>query len=377
MSKLMDSQPIMSLLPDRIADLRNRILMSPRFQRLATRFPLTRPVARHRAARLFDLSVGLVSAQVLAAAVELGLMEQLADGPVPMAELQGSLKLDGEALLSLIVAAEGLGLVERCSDGRVRLGWGGAELLANPGIAAMVRHHRMLLADLADPADFLRRPRGGGALARFWSYTGQGADPADVGPYSRLMAASQPLIAEQALAAYPFARHRRILDIGGGEGAFIAALGEAHPGPHFTLFDLPGVVERARARLGDRLGDRFDSVGGDFRSDPLPQGADLVTLVRILHDHDDDVVRALLQSIRRILPPAGRLLIVEPMAGTPGAGTVAAYFSFYLRAMGSGRPRTPAELAGMLREAGFTRIRERRVPLPLMARVLEASGAGV
>ncbi|WP_448580554.1 methyltransferase [Thermaurantiacus sp.] len=373
----MDTRLLMASLRNRLADLRNRVLMDARFQRLASRFPLTRPVARVRARSLFDLSVGLVSAQVFAAAVELRLMERLADGPLALADLAARLNLQEDAAFCLVVASEGLGLVERCSGNRVRLGRAGAEYLANPGIAAMVAHHRMLVSDLAQPADFLRRPRGGGALARFWTYAAPGHEGHDVGPYSRLMAASQPLVAEQALAAYPFQRHRCILDIGGGEGAFIEAVAQAHPGPRFTLFDLPPVAERARARLGARLGHRFEAIGGDFRSDSLPQGADLVTLVRILHDHDDDVVLALLRAIRSVLAPGGRLLVIEPMAGTRGAGTVAAYFSFYLRAMGSGRPRTAMELRALLERAGFGRIRERPTPLPVIARLIEARAATV
>lgn len=373
MSMTMDEGSDMNPLFDRLADLRNRILMDARFQKLASRFPLTRPVARYRAGRLFDLSVSLVSAQVFAAAVELGLMNELANGPLAMAELAGRLNLEEEPLLCLVVAAEGLGLVERRPHGLVRLDWAGAEFLANPGIAAMVRHHRMLVDDLAEPAEFLRRPRGGGSLARFWAYAGPASAASDVGPYSQLMAASQPLVVEQALAVYPFGKHRRILDVGGGEGAFIAAIAEAHPGPRFTLFDLPDVAGRARTRLGARLGDRLETVGGDFRCDALPQGADLVTLVRILHDHDDEVVIPLLGKVRAALPPGGRLLIVEPMAGTAGAGTVAAYFSFYLRAMGSGRPRTAKELTNLLRNAGFASVRERKTPLPVIARVLVAA----
>ncbi len=373
----MDTRLLMLSLLNRLADLRNRVLMDARFQKLASRFPLTRPVARVRAGRLFDLSVGLVSAQVFAAAVELHLMETLADGPLALAELAACLKLQEDAAFCLVVASEGLGLVERCSEDKVRLGWAGAEYLANPGIAAMVGHHRMLVSDLAQPADFLRRPRGGGALSRFWTYAGQGTEGSDVGPYSRLMAASQPLVAEQALAAYPFHRHGLILDIGGGEGAFIEAVAQVHANPRFTLFDLPPVAERARARIGEHLGQRFEAIGGDFRTDPLPKGADLVTLVRILHDHDDDIVLALLRAIRSVLAPGGRLLVIEPMAGTRGAGTVAAYFSFYLRAMGSGRPRTAAELRALLERAGFGGVRERPTPLPVIARLIEARADAV
>lgn len=348
------------------ARLRNRLLGSRRFQALALSLPVFRAVGRARARRLFELTAGFVNSQALAAALATGLLGRLAAGPAADADLAEATGLDAEGLACLLVAAEGIGLVERLPDGRAMLGAVGAELLANPGIAAMVAHHRLLWDDLADPEGFLRRAPGGGALARFWPYAG--AREGEAAPYSRLMAASQPLVAAQALAAHDFSRHRALLDVGGGEGAFLEAVGARHPRLRRMLFDLPEVAARARARLGEAVA----VVAGDFRTDPLPMGADAISLVRILHDHDDATVRDLLGRVRAALPPGGTLLIVEPMAGTRSAPSVATYFAFYLRAMGSGRPRTADELARMCREAGFARVRERPVPLPLAARVLVA-----
>ena len=111
------------------------------------------------------------------------------------------------------------------------------------------------------------------------------------------------------------------------------------------LFDLPPVAARAAARLRRaRPGARAPTrVGGDFLADPLPTGADVVSLVRVVHDHDDDAALAILRAARQALPPDGTLLLAEPMAGAAGAEPVGdAYFGFYLLAMGSGRPRTAA-----------------------------------
>jgi len=65
--------------------------------------------------------------------------------------------------------------------------------------------------------------------------------------------------------------------------------------------------------------------------------------------------------------------VAETMAGTPGAEPVGdAYFGFYLLAMGSGRPRTAAELTALLHEAGFASVREARSARPMLARALVA-----
>ena len=76
----------------------------------------------------------------------------------------------------------------------------------------------------------------------------------------------------------------------------------------------------------------------------MPQGADIVSLIRVIHDHDDAAALTILRAARQALPPGGTLLLAEPMADTRGAEPVGAYFNFYLLAMGSGRPRRAEEL---------------------------------
>jgi demethylspheroidene O-methyltransferase len=110
---------------------------------------------------------------------------------------------------------------------------------------------------------------------------------------------------------------------------------------------------------------------GSFLSDELPRGADLISLVRVVHDHDDDRALTLLCAVRRALPPQGALLLAEPMADTPGARAMGdAYFGLYLWAMGSGRPRTIEQLGALLASAGFGAPRLLHNAMPLQTRVL-------
>lgn len=356
---------------------RDRLLASPRFRTLATAFWPTRPVARRRAAALFDLCAGFVYSQVLWAVVRSRLLERLALGPADAEELAAGTGLPAEGLERLLLAAVGLGLVERRAAGRWGLGPRGAELLATPGLAAMIEHHALLYADLADPLALLRRPSGTARLARYWPYASAEDETAlsaeRVGPYSTLMAATQPMVAAEILTVWPLRGVRRLLDVGGGEGAFLAAVAARFPRLELVLFDLPAVAERARARLAAAgLAERVAIVGGDFRTDPLPAGCDGVSLVRILHDHDEATVLDLLRAVRTALLPGGRVLIAEPLAETPGAERVGAYFALYLAAMGRGRPRRAQELVDLLERAGFVRPRLHRTRLPLVASVVSA-----
>jgi demethylspheroidene O-methyltransferase len=143
------------------------------------------------------------------------------------------------------------------------------------------------------------------------------------------------------------------------------------PGLQLGLFDLPAVAARAAERQPG-LASRLAIHPGSFLADPLPSGYDLHSLVRVLHDHDDEPAARLLAASRAALPPGGRLLIVEPMAKAGRAPEGHAYFGLYLAAMRSGRPREPREIKQMLRWAGFRRARELRTPLPLVARAIVA-----
>jgi demethylspheroidene O-methyltransferase len=353
----------------------------PGFRAWAARFPLTRPVARRRARALFDLCAGFVYSQVLLACVRLRIFEILrAEGPLSAAQLAPRTGLTEEAALRLLRAAASLRLLAPRGAGGDRFGLGplGAAMVGNPGLVAMVEHHAVLYDDLRDPVALLRGEAGGrGGLARLWPYAGE-ARPAALGAaavaeYSALMAASQAMIAAEVLDALPGLRgHRVLMDVGGGEGVFLAAAAARAPDLRLVLFDLPAVAERARARFAAAgLSTRAEALGGDFLRDALPAGADLVALVRVLHDHDDAAALALLRAVRQALPPGGTLLLAEPMAETRGAEPMGgAYFGFYLLAMGQGRPRAPAEIAALLREAGFGPPRLLRTATPLLVRAM-------
>jgi demethylspheroidene O-methyltransferase len=356
---------------ERWLNWRNRLVANPRFQRWAASSPFTRRVAQRRAAALFDLCAGFVYSQILLACVRLRLFDKLAAGPLHEAQLAARLELSPEAARRLLRAAASLKLLRALPGDRFALDDLGASMLANPSVADFVEHHALLYDDLRDPVALLRgetRTR----LSQFWPYAeGRAGDPETCAAYSRLMARSQQLIAEDVLAAYPFERHECLLDLGGGEGAFLAAVAARHPALRLKLFDLPPVAERARGVLAARGLSSVEVCGGSFLDTPPPAGADIVTLIRVLHDHDDAKALAALRTAHAALPPGGALLIAEPIADTPGAEAIGdAYFGFYLLAMGSGRARRLDEMTQLVQAAGFSRLSHLPSPRPMFASVL-------
>lgn len=346
---------------------RNRWLMDAHFQSIAWKIPIVRSIARRRAAALFDLVAGFTYSQWLFAGVKLGVFEALQAEPQSAESIAARTGLPLASASQLLRALASLDLAEPLEAGRYTLGQHGAALAANAGVKAMIAHHDLLFADLADPVALLRE-RGGGKLSGYWPYA-EGHSDGDAAPYSRLMAASQPMVAEAVLDAVDLAGVTSLLDVGGGEGAFLEAVCRRHPRIRPMIFDLPDVTPRAIARLGPGL----QTFPGRFPEDPVPQGAEVVTLVRILHDHDDETVLALLRQVHAALAPGARLIIAEPMADTPGARAMGdAYFGFYLLAMGSGRPRTPGEITAMLQQAGFARVQQISTANPFAAQILEA-----
>jgi hypothetical protein len=103
---------------------------------------------------------------------------------------------------------------------------------------------------------------------------------------------------------------RSVVDVGGGTGAMLASLLRRHPAVHGTLVDLPGTVARAGDLL-DREGvaDRVTTVGQSF-FDPLPAGADVYVLTKVLNDWPDEETVAILRRCAEAARPRGRVVVL-------------------------------------------------------------------
>lgn len=350
-------------------------MTSPSFYRWAIGNPITRFITRRRAAQLFELMAGFVHSQVLLACVRLRVFELVREQPRTLDELAQACQMKAPALQRLLHSAVSVKLLESRGEQLYGLGPLGAPVAADPGLRLMIEHNAVLYDDMRDPLALLRdqiQPH----MQAYWPYMNgdetHGWEAEKVARYSELMATSQRFVIEELLASYDFAAHQRMLDVGGGQGGWVGTLAQKVPQLQLMLFDLPPVAALAQARM-HQLGvaDRVTVHGGSFISDPLPSGADLVTLVRVAHDHPDAVVKGLLTAIYNSLPRGGRLLLAEPMAQPQGSAPLGdAYFHFYLLAMGSGRLRTAQELRQLMLDAGFDAVEQVPNPMPLHTSLL-------
>ncbi len=357
---------------------RNRLIARPGFRNWAQKTPIFHKFANRNAERLFALCGGFIHSQILDACVRADLFKTLESGAQSLDALAGASGLPSARLERLLDAAAALDLVERLPRGRYALGELGAAMCGNDGVDALIRHHDALYEDLAEPLQLIRDVHFEGRLRRYWAYAAAGdgtlAESA-VDDYSNVMAASQSFIAEQAMEAIDFGTARRVLDVGGGAGAFAIEIARRWPDLRVTVADLPAVASIAESRIREAgLSERVEVAALDVFEQPLPAGHDMLTFVRVLHDHEDDAVTRLLAAAADALEPGARIAIIEPMAGDSRAGRlIDAYFSIYLLAMGQGRPRRFETLKTFLEAAGFDAPRRLKTRMPIVTSVAVAS----
>jgi demethylspheroidene O-methyltransferase len=269
--------------------------------------------ARSLLALLFNADKAL---DLLRTAKDLGLLEHLDAGPVRLGDLADSMGARPLRLYKFLDGLESLGLVERrqTSDDLLAAEYVSAEPLV-PAVEAVLGEGSIERDRDKYPWREIHGRLGevlaGDLDARFpWPPETE----EDVRAFERSMAAGCGPILESLLSARAeiFDSRTRWLDVGGGDGTVAEALLQADPHLTCDVFNLPqaaGLVEdRARAAgLADRLG----SVSGDFLNGPLPEGYDVLSFVRVLHDWPADVARMLLEKAKAALPPGGRLVICE------------------------------------------------------------------
>jgi SAM-dependent methyltransferase len=119
----------------------------------------------------------------------------------------------------------------------------------------------------------------------------------------------------------------RVLDVGGGSGAFSMAFVKARDSIQATVFDLPNVVSLAQGYIEkEGLSNRIDTVAGDYNKDELPHGYDLAFLSAIIHSNSFTQNQSLFMKIGEALNPGGKIVvsdfIMNEARTSPESGTI-------------------------------------------------------
>jgi hypothetical protein len=308
------------------------------------------------------LSTGFWAFKTLAVASELDLFSRLASGAgITVAELAEALGLHPRPAEMLLTGCAALGLLEK-TDGRYR-----NTLLSE---AYLVRGKPYYFGGFVQMAD-KRLYAGWGKLAEAlrtnrpttWDPTVQSSmfdseDPTLLATFWEAMHPLSTMTARKLGEAVDFGHFRRLLDIGGGSGAYAIELCKQYGALRATVFDLPHVAAIAAGKIAEAgLTDRIETAGGSF-FDYVPADHDLHILSMILHDWDEATNRALLRRSFEALSSGGAVVIRELLVNDEKTGPApAALMSLnMLIETEGGRNYTPAEYSAWLEDAGFRHI---------------------
>jgi hypothetical protein len=167
------------------------------------------------------------------------------------------------------------------------------------------------------------------------------------------MRSNTSTITADLLAAFDVGQYTTIVDVGGGNGSFLAAILAAHPASRGILFDLPHVVAGAAPVLeGAGVTNRCEVVGGSM-FEVAPSGGDAYLLKAIIHDWDDTESITILRSCRAAMAIGATVLLVERYLGPPNETLSAKLSDLNMLVNPGGRERSEDEYAALLEAAGF------------------------
>lgn len=305
-------------------------------------------------------------------AAELGVADILASGPKSITELATATSAHPRSLYRLLRMLASEAIFAETADGSFELTETGALLRSG-----LLRDFARMFSD-ADWNSFgallhciktgepsFKHVNGVG----FWEYLNSHPDAQE--RFDRGMAnaanAENPIVA----SAYDFSEYRRVVDVGGGRGGFLAEVLKAHTGPRGVLFDQPQVV--AKPEYLERAGvlDRCEVTGGSF-FESVPPGGDLYILKRVIHDWPDDVCVGILRRCRDSVAKDGRIVVIDAVVQPGNTPDPNKTVDLLMLALGGGIERSLDEFPELLSRAGLKLTRVVPTSTPTQVSVVEA-----
>lgn len=155
------------------------------------------------------------------------------------------------------------------------------------------------------------------------------------------------------------AGRKKLLDLGGGSGAYSIVATEKFPGLKAIVLDLPPVVEVTKEFLAqNHASDRVATLAGDFTVTEFPAGVDVVLMASNLPQYSPELIRLVVAKAFAALVPGGEMHLVGEALNDQRTGPLsAALWGLNEAIWGStGVAHSEADCKGYFREAGFTDI---------------------
>jgi O-methyltransferase domain len=326
---------------------------------------------------LYRMVTGYYVSRAVHVAAKLGIADLLAEGPRGHDELTEATGTHADALRRVLRLLASAGVFGEEEDGRFALTPIGACLRSDaPG---SMRATALLFGGITQQAwGDLRHSveTGEPAFRRVFgmdSFDYIAQHPDEAANFDAAMAGFTRRVAVAVAEAYDFSPFRRIVDVGGGNGALLAGILSANPTLAGVIFDLPHVAARAGEQTRELgLEGRCEIVGGDFFKE-VPSGGDAYLLKHVIHGWNDDRAVDILKSCRRAMGAEARLLIIEgvypPRIDQSDESRGAAANDVNMLVCTGGRQRSEAEFRRIYDAAGFRLTR--MVPTQAPVKVIE------
>ncbi|MBK3662420.1 methyltransferase [Bradyrhizobium diazoefficiens] len=314
-------------------------------------------VAQTPVIELMKLISGFQVSQVISAMAELGIADALKDETLHSDVVARRLECDPASLYRLLHALASVGLLEEQPERHFRLTPIGECLRSESpnSRSAWARYvgRPYVRQSWANLADSVRTGKSAFELlhhANLWEWRGE--RPEETGIFDAAMSELSRSGGNAIASAHDFSAYKVIVDIGGGQGALLAAILAQHAGTRGILFDLPHVVVKAKELLAAaNVADRCEIVGGDvFKS--APTGGDAYLIKSVLMDESDESVVSILGRCRSVMSSSAHLIVIEHLLTPPNQPDVN-YSDMTMMVMTGGRERTQKEFEALFAAARF------------------------
>lgn len=186
--------------------------------------------------------------------------------------------------------------------------------------------------------------------ANLWEWRSKRRDETEI--FDAAMSELSGAAGKAVASSYDFSAFKVIVDVGGGQGALLAAVLTQYKNTKGILFDLPHVVIKAQDVLSAaNVTDRCEIVGGDVFT-AVPNGGDVYLIKSVLMDEDDDQAIAILMACRSAMRQSGKVVVIEHLL-TPPNGPEINFSDMTMMIMTGGRERTREEFSKLFSAAGF------------------------